>query len=77
MTLLYACQLVCYALIPLALLMGQGIITPLLVITAYLIRRQSILEQQVAHLLTKETVRETARAWVDQRAKQVPQVKGL
>lgn len=77
MTLLYACQLLCFFLMPLAIVTGQGFFIGPLGIIAYLIRRQAVLEQQIAYLLSKDTQRNAAQHWRDNSVTQVPRVKGV
>lgn len=64
MTPLYLCMLACYILLPLLLILNQGLFVALcgpLIVIALLCRRLMILEQQVAHLLSVQATREAVK----------------
>jgi hypothetical protein len=79
MTILYLAMLLCYMLMPLSLIIGQGFLIVLLAIIALLIRRQMVLEQQVAFLLHQSEVKQMRQALQgrDIQLPQMPQVRGL
>jgi len=62
MTLLYAAMLLCYLIAALSLLTGQGFLCLALVVIAMLLRRVSVLEQQMQYLLHQSEVNAMRRA---------------